>query len=671
MTDYHYDPLPDDDGCIRTVAIHPGESHEDVVVSLTCARFDPDLPPLYEALSYVWGSNENPQYIQVANKSSDASPESCPGSSYHGTARLPVTQNLAVALRHMRLVDEPRVMWIDAICINQQDNAEKGLQVAKMGDVYSKASRVVVWLGPAQNDSHVAMEVMRYLGSQIEVNWDDDAMVSAPGASDLTVSKRGVVLPVKGELWRPIFDLLSRPWFDRLWVRQEIYLATSAVVLCGDKEVPWSFFRGALYCISFKPRTGPVPDDDRLPVLLADRLRLLMGLHSQDTVNLYRLRDRFDETLCQDPRDRIFAVRSLVSPAARAFWPLPDYNRPAADIYKEVLSAYLSRFLDSLDILTQCEFHEGSSVSGTTLATNRRPSWVPDWSVKASSGRKWQGGGCRIGKWHEMAGPGVLRVLGRRKDVVQTVDVIPNWTECRGVPIAEAIQVYRRILPTTIQPDEAYPHGGSLVQAYAHSLVNGSIAERRSNKSGGWPLSKTISGLVEKLIMGHTFSPGELEPGTPSSFVSGLNALANFTDKRLFKGSEGYIGMASPPVRAGDEVWAIVGCSVPMLLRRVDKDKFLVVSECYAEGLADGEGLLGPLPQGIRGTWAPNERGQWMRGFQDVRTGETFFRDPRMESLGLFKNTSEEYIRNPANSFVYEAEELMQFIPGLERIDLV
>ncbi|KAG6353465.1 hypothetical protein INS49_005646 [Diaporthe citri] len=478
MTDYHYDPLPDD-GCIRTVAIHPGESHEDVLVSLTCARFDPDRPPLYEALSYVWGSNENPQHIQVADKLSDASPESCPGSNYHGTARLPVTQNLAVALRHLRLLDRPRVMWIDAICINQQDNVEKGPQVAKMGDIYSKASRVVVWLGPAQDDSHAAVEVMRHLGSQIEVNWHDDAMKSAPGASDLTLSDRSVILPVRGELWRPIFDLLSRPWFDRLWVRQEIYLAT---------------------------------------------------------------------------------------------------------------------------------------------------------------------------------------------DVVQTADLIPNWTECRGVPVTEAIQVYRRILPT-MQPDEAYPHGGSLVRAYAHSLVNGSIAERRSNKSGGWPLSKAISGLVEKLVMGHPFSPGELDPGTP--FASGLNALANFTDRRLFKGNEGHIGMAPPPVRAGDEVWAIVGCSVPMLLRRVDKDRFLVVSECYVEGLADGEGLLGPLPQGIRGVWAPNERGQWMRGLEDVRTGETFFRDPRMESLGLFQNTSEEEIRNPQNSFTYEPEKLMQLIPGMQRIDLV
>lgn len=640
------------------------------MVSLTCARFDPDRPPLYEALSYVWGSNENPEYIQVANKLSDASPESCPGSDYHGAARLPVTQNLAVALRNMRLLDKPRVMWIDAICINQQDNAEKGPQVGKMGDIYSKASQVVVWLGPAQDDSHLAMEVMRDLGSQIKMNWHDDAIESAPGASDLTLSDRSAEVPVKGELWRPIYDLLTRPWFDRLWVRQEVYLATSAVVLCGDKEVPWSFFRGALYCISFKPRTSPLPPDERLNILLPTRLRLLSGLHEQTSVNLFRLRDRFDEALCQDPRDRIFAVRSLVNPDRRAFWPLPDYTRPAADIYKEVFLAYLSRFLDGLENLTECEFHERSSVSGTTLATNRGPSWVPDYSVKASGRRKWQGGGCRIGRWHELVGSEVLRVLGRRIDVVQTVDVIPNWNDRRPeVPFAEAVQVYRRILPTIRAPGEAYPHGGSLAQAYAHSLVNGSIAERRSNKTGGWPPSKNISGLVERLMLGHPISHDEMDPGTP--FGQSLHALAMFPDKRLFKGNEGYVGMAPPPVRAGDEVWAIVGCSVPMLLRRVDKDRFLVVSDCYAAGLADAEGLLGPLPQGIQGTWAPNERGGWMRGFQDVRTGETFFRDPRMESLGLFEIMTEEQIRHPTTSFTYEPEVLMQRIPGLQKIDLV
>lgn len=666
MTDYHYDPLPDD-GCIRTVAIHPGESHEDIVVSLTCAPFDPDRPPLYEALSYVWGSNENPQYIQVANQLSEASPESFPDSSYHGTARLSVTQNLAVALRHLRLLDKPRVMWIDAICINQRDNPEKGLQVAKMGDIYSKASRVVVWLGPAQNDSHLAMETMGWLGSQIEMNWQDDAMKSAPGASDPTVADRGVILPVKGELWRPIFELLSRPWFDRLWIRQEIYLATSAVVLCGDKEVPWSFFRGALYCISFKPKTASTPQDDGFSFSLSDRLRLLMGLHISGPVNPLQLRKRFDEALCQDPRDRIFAVRSLVPPAARAFWPLPDYTRPAVDIYKEMVSDNISRLLDSLELLAQCEYHEGSSVSGTTLATNRRPSWVPDWSVKASDTRKWQGGGCRIGRWHEFVGSEVLRVLGRRIDVVETVDVIPSWKDC-GVPSVEAVQVYRRILPT-IQPDEAYPHGGSLVQAYAHSLVNGSIAERRSNRTGGWPPSKAISDLVEKLIMGDPFSPSEMEP--EARFSSSMNALTNYPDKRLFKGKEGTIGMAPPPVRAGDEVWAIVGCSVPMLLRRVDEERFLVVSECYAAGFADAEGLLGPLPEGIRGTWTNDHGGYWRIGFEDVRTGEIFFKDPRMDALGLFEIMTEEQIQDPRIFFIYEPEVLMRLIPGLQRIDLV
>lgn len=97
----------------------------------------------------------------------------------------------------------------------------------------------------------------------------------------------------------------------------------------------------------------------------------------------------------------------------------------------------------------------------------------------------------------------VLRVLGKRRDVVQTVDLIPNWTECRGVPTTEASGIPAN--PPEHTARRGNPHGGSLVQAYAHALVNGSIAERRSNKSGGWPLSKAISGLVEKLIMGHPF----------------------------------------------------------------------------------------------------------------------------------------------------------------------
>lgn len=657
MSSYQYDALPDEK-CIRTVIIHPGGPQEDMVVSLECIHFDGHHPPVYEALSYVWGSNENPEHVQVTDKANDKS-------------RLPVTHNLAVALRHLRLVDRSRVMWIDAICINQQDNVEKGPQVAKMSDIYSKASRVVVWLGPEQGNSNAAMDFLGDVGSQIEVNWHDDAMTSLPGARDPTLSDREVPLPTDGnEIWEAIFGLLSRSWFDRLWIRQEIYLAVSAAVLCGEREVPWPAFRGALYCITFKTRTIWVnrPGGEKLHFALADRLRSLMAMHDQSPIVVEDMRDRFDEVQCFDARDRIFALRAMVARGQQAFWPAPDYTRPAVEIYEELVLAFLSKFRYKLNILEQCELHDRPSALGTSPETRRRPSWIPDWSVGISIPRKWQGGGCRLGDWHEVPGPGVLRVLGRRQDVIRTVDAIHSWTECRGVAQHEAAEVYRRLLPA-VKPGDVYPPGGRLVTAYAHALINGHIAERRYNNTGGWPLSEEISGFVERLVSGRPLLPDEISDGRP--MARAMNALANYPNKQLFTGEGGYVGMAPPPVRAGDEVWAVVGCAVPVVLRRVDEDQYVVVSACYAAGLADGEGLLGPLPQGVRGSWAPDRKGNWRKGFQDVETGRTFFKDPRMESLGLFRGRPAEQLDDPSIAYLYEPEKLMEVIPGLQKIDLV
>ncbi|KAF2107226.1 heterokaryon incompatibility, partial [Lophiotrema nucula] len=87
----------------------------------------------FEALSYVWGSAEKPVIATIEEGSASFS--------------FPIGLNLACAMRYIRLVDSPRAMWIDAICINQEDMQERGTQVQRMVDIYALASKVVVWIG--------------------------------------------------------------------------------------------------------------------------------------------------------------------------------------------------------------------------------------------------------------------------------------------------------------------------------------------------------------------------------------------------------------------------------------------------------------------------------------------------------------------------------------------
>lgn len=94
----------------------------------------------YEALSYVWGGEDKPQSILIDNKA------------------LKVTQNLYTALLHFRNRQCPRLLWVDAICIDQETDEEKEHQIQLMAAIYAGASRVLVWLGEAQDKSDQALK---------------------------------------------------------------------------------------------------------------------------------------------------------------------------------------------------------------------------------------------------------------------------------------------------------------------------------------------------------------------------------------------------------------------------------------------------------------------------------------------------------------------------------
>ena len=114
-----------------------------------------DNTPKYEALSYAWGSAENPSSVDIG-----------------ANAVLSITQDLATALPYLRHETQARVFWIDAICVNQQDLKERSQQVERMRDIFSLADRVVVWLGPETHDSTSALSTLQAVSSEFEYVWN-------------------------------------------------------------------------------------------------------------------------------------------------------------------------------------------------------------------------------------------------------------------------------------------------------------------------------------------------------------------------------------------------------------------------------------------------------------------------------------------------------------------
>ncbi|KAK6080383.1 ankyrin and het domain protein [Seiridium cupressi] len=357
MSPYVYQPIPDT-GYIRVLTLEPGAYDDDIVVHISRVPFDPAYPPQYEAFSYVWGSEENKKAVFVRNR---------------GRSTVTVTRNLDVALRHLRYGHkDPRVMWVDAICIDQGNEKEKGPQVARMGQVFKCAARVLVWLGPEQNHSDLAMQLISYVGPQISVSWPPFLDGSAPWslrhsttAHDKSLTDLEAPWPFNHSQISAVFHLFSRKWFKRLWIRQEIYLNEDrGIVICGKSQVSWTCMRNVLAAFYYKT----ADDAPQWSSTLMAELRSLIFQYPY--ISLENLIRGFGSSDCKDPRDRIYAILSLLGPSTAILDIRPDYTKPAAFVYKDTTRKYIMQF--GLDILKQCQF--------TTNISN--PSWVPDWTTK-------------------------------------------------------------------------------------------------------------------------------------------------------------------------------------------------------------------------------------------------------------------------------------------------
>jgi Heterokaryon incompatibility protein (HET) len=152
MAPYQYSPLRDNE--IRILRLSPRRSGS------LCISIERRLLSAthgtrpYEALSYVWGSPENPAEIEVQPNATD-SPQSSESSGSIGQAlsTLSITRNLADTLPYLQHDDSSRDLWIDAICINQRGDVEKSQQVNQMAQIYRGPSQVIAWLGPAGSDT--------------------------------------------------------------------------------------------------------------------------------------------------------------------------------------------------------------------------------------------------------------------------------------------------------------------------------------------------------------------------------------------------------------------------------------------------------------------------------------------------------------------------------------
>ena len=378
MTSNIYAPFPlqKDEEEIRLLEVQPEANRDAPIV---CRLFKATLKEriYYNALSYVWGKKENCPIIQV-----------------NGVG-IEVTPNLHDALKRIRDKKGKRVFWIDAICINQVDQTEKGYQVGMMGKIYFFAHKVQCWLGPAENRDDQVLS---------ELDTTDLGVVGHPAitmAEARTELQRWSRVSLNDAVIRALCSVGKSPYWTRSWVYQEFGLAQEISCIYGDFEINWGIFshlaKAAEFLRSVEKPGEPTSEEWYTKLFESGWENILGAAVSREGVAIgwpikvgmlafLKGHSHLDAT---DPRDKLFAFwgilqyqdkeETIFQEPVEVLEPLIGYQKPVEQLYTDFARAHIE-YSKSLAIVGFAGVDTKSSAIPLT------PSWVPDWSFRDSSG---------------------------------------------------------------------------------------------------------------------------------------------------------------------------------------------------------------------------------------------------------------------------------------------
>ena len=351
-------------------------------------ELDPNWVPSYEALSYTWG-NQSVKYPVEIN-----------GYTFG------VGWNLFTALKCFRKQDKQRIIWIDAICIDQNNIQERNEQVPRMRSIYQRATGVLIWLGEASDDSDLGLDLVKGMGGSKEdlerFKWDDfdwigphvnpeyfesdpNVEVEIRNRSDAMAAymkslKRLDPSTVNEAGWVALDRFFNhRQWWMRTWVIQEVANAQAVSLSCGTKSIEWD---SLMHLVIHTPD----PNHARLRALLQKsgaaalvsqreatrEAHRAMGFELESRSFLKLLID-FRAFKATDPRDKVYALLGLASMSRDLTFPPIDYSdtKPVREVFCEIALAIIE---NTRDLGVLCLTHSSSDFN--------LPSWAPDWTTQ-------------------------------------------------------------------------------------------------------------------------------------------------------------------------------------------------------------------------------------------------------------------------------------------------
>ena len=575
---------------MRILDINPGEQNEPI----TCVHeiSSIDSQPEYEALSYTWGS-ATPSSSILLN-----------GKPYE------VTDSLSIALHHLRKLNAPRKLWIDALCIDQSNNEEKYHQVGMMRDIYGRASQVLVWLGPADHDSDIGMD-----------------LVTRISKTPFTIHSSGRIeseeIKLDAQSVNALFRLMSRPYWTRVWIVQEIAMASSfPLVGCGSKWIPWSHWGRPLreiYRQLSALGTGPDPGGLRPFVdsrFLEDQYFDLDGVRkhtqrtsetgSRDLRNLSRNTDRTNflsllhrgrEMNSTDARDHIYAFLGLISDDtglldSSRLRLKPDYTLSVRETFCQAARSVLE-IEGSLQLLE--------------LKDHMPYAWLPSWVPNFAADLEHRYPSLGSDRWYDWRASGHMRSPGgnsfRISDSIESL-FVQGW----------AVATIR----STVSLRRFKDNPGHIVRK-VHKTATGSMAGKilhRTNRytldaiwrslignrseENSLPCEEAYADLYLQLLYGEgiEFVDEEIRPAVLDvmRFVKSMRRAICYSStgphRQFICTREGHFGLGTPDCQSGDIVCLLQGYKMPVILRAAsDERRYTFLGSAYVHGIMNGEGI--------------------------------------------------------------------------------
>jgi Heterokaryon incompatibility protein (HET) len=574
-----HDPIPPQ-GYIRVLELNHGEG------PITCQIYPillEQVAGLYDALSYCWGDPKDATAILINGKS------------------IPITTNLYNALLQIRRESgsKPRLLWADAICINQEDKKEKSHQVQMMGDVYQFARCVPVWLGlDNQETTKDCFDLMKETASacrNLLAIYGHPAQVPGPLPDN----------PICQDLerWGRTYALMNVKWFKRVWVKQEVGLAVQCSLMLGTESMQ---IQDLVEIILFAyERVDLFPPFHPELLSLRGSFYDLWGTYNnspswRDELSpwIYCGIGYFVKVLQQgryfgatDPRDHVYAFLShptALNPNTHLPLIIADYEKDVLDIYYDTACAILKARPSDLTYLLSCVDRDQEAFD------EPYPSWVPQWHLEGHTTTFGYPGECRDSPDSEFT---LLddRSLVLSGFIFDEIDWISSTiTESDSDPpktgsLSEKDPLPERIWKQILQHKLGSQYSERLLDAFFMTMV----AAWRTNedempqlRADFYAYCDTVNANIPRSTSDTRTS--DIQNGNAATVARNIKWATR--NRRFFSTKSGYFGVGRHLIQRGDVCCVFQGTRLPFVIRPITNiSRYKFVGDAYIHGVSKGE----------------------------------------------------------------------------------